>query len=120
MPTLSLVAPALIGVSLGRTPRGAVPDIVARYKPLWHAKGVLLLGIMAEIVAYLLVLTKVMGNWWLVLATALIGIALPAVGRLVEPEALLDPVKAPPPQKQPATAPVAVDIVVESVADARP
>ncbi len=80
----------------------------------------LLLGVMAEIVAYLLVLTKVMGNWWLVLATALIAIALPAVGRLVEPEAFLDPVKASRAQTQPAIAPVAVDIVVESVADARP
>ncbi len=69
MANLSLVAPALIGVSLGRNPSGAVPDIVARYKPLWQAKGVLLLGIMAEVVAYLLVLTKVMGNWWFVLAT---------------------------------------------------
>jgi branched-chain amino acid transport system permease protein len=117
---LSLVAPALIGVSLGRNPSGAVPQIVSSYRPLWQAKGVLLLGAMAEIVAYLLVLTKVMGNWWLVLATALIAIALPAVGRLVEPEAFLDPVKAPPVQKQPATTPVAVDIVVESVADARP
>ena len=71
-----------------------MPEIVARYRPLWQAKGVLLLGVMAEIVAYLLVLTKVMGNWWLVLATALIAIALPAVGRLVEPEAFLDPAKA--------------------------
>ena len=69
MANLSLVAPALIGVSLGRNPSGAVPDIVAAYKPLWQAKGVLLLGVMAEVVAYLLVLTKVMGNWWLVLAT---------------------------------------------------
>src|ERR1700728_5422056 len=105
MPTLSLVAPALIGVSLGRTPRGAVPDIVARYKPLWQAKGVLLLGVMAEIVAYLLVLTKVMGNWWLVLATALIAIALPAVGQLVEPKAFLDPAKKSPAQTRPATTP---------------
>jgi hypothetical protein len=66
------------------------------------------------------VLTKVMGNWWLVLATALIAIALPAVGRLVEPEAFLDPAKAAPAQNRPSVAPVAVDIVVESVADARP
>src|SRR5271154_3549146 len=94
MANLSLVAPALVGVSLGRNPSGAVPDIVARYKPLWQAKGVLLVGVMAEIVAYLLVLTKVMGNWWLVLATALIAIATPAVGRLVEPEAFANPAKA--------------------------
>jgi hypothetical protein len=38
----------------------------------------------------------------------------------VEPEAFVDPVKASPAQPRPATAPVAVDIVVESVADARP
>jgi hypothetical protein len=118
---LSLVAPALIGVSLGRNPSGAVPEIVDRYRPLWQAKGVLLLGVMAEIVAYLLVLTKVMGNWWLVLATGLIAIALPAVGRLVQPEAFLDPVKAASlAPERPAMAPAAVDVVVESVADARP
>jgi hypothetical protein len=38
----------------------------------------------------------------------------------VEPEAFLNPVKASPAQKGRATAPVSVDIVVESVADARP
>jgi hypothetical protein len=118
---LSLVAPALVGVSLGRNPSGAVPEIVDRYRPLWQAKGVLLLGVMAEIVAYLLVLTKVMGNWWLVLSTALIAIALPAVGQLVQPEAFLDPAKgAPPASDRPPAAPVTVEVVVESVADARP
>jgi hypothetical protein len=67
------------------------------------------------------VLTKVMGNWWLVLATALIAIALPAVGQLVQPEAFLDPVKAATPAlDRPAATPVAVEVVVESVADARP
>ena len=110
---LSLVAPALVGVSLGRNPSGAVPDIVDRYRPLWQAKGVLLLGVMAEIVAYLLVLTKVMGNWWLVLATGLIAIALPAVGRLVQPEAFVDPVKKSPGRDRPTTAPVAMEVVVE-------
>jgi branched-subunit amino acid ABC-type transport system permease component len=84
---LSLVAPALIGVSLGRNPSGAVPDIVATYRPLWRVKAVLALGIVAEVVAYLLVLTKVMGNWWLVLATAVIALALPVVGRAVRPNA---------------------------------
>ncbi len=118
---LSLVAPALVGVSLGRNPSGAVPEIVDRYRPLWQAKGVLLLGVMAEIVAYLLVLTKVMGNWWLVFATALIAIALPAVGQLVHPEAFLGPVKSGSPAlERPAPAPVAVEVVAESVVDARP
>ena len=77
-------------------PQRSCPHIVARYKPLWHAKGVLVLGVLAEVVAYLLVLTKVMGNWWLVLATALIALAMPAVGRLVEPEAFVNPAQARP------------------------
>ena len=119
MANLSLVAPALVGVSLGRNPSGAVPDIIRRYKPLWQAKGVLLLGVMAEIVAYLLVLTKVMGNWWLVLATALIAIALPAVGRLVEPEAFAPPASAPPILERPVPAPAA-EPLIEGVVDARP
>jgi ABC-type branched-subunit amino acid transport system permease subunit len=86
---LSLVAPALIGVSLGRSPSGAIPDIVASYRPLWKVKGVLVLGIAAELVAYLLVVTKVMGNWWLVLATGVIALAVPVIGRAVRPEAFL-------------------------------
>jgi branched-chain amino acid transport system permease protein len=84
---LSLVAPALIGVSLGRNPSGAVPDIVASYRPLWRVKWVLFLGVIAELVAYLLALTQVMGNWWFVLATAVIALALPVAGRAVRPEA---------------------------------
>jgi len=124
MANLSLVAPALVGVSLGRNPSGAVPDIVARYKPLWQAKGVLFLGVTAEIVAYLLVLTKVMGNWWLVLATALIAVALPAVGRLVAPEAFANPAKAAPAPDRPALASTGTTVtpaepLVEGVADAR-
>ena len=87
MANLSLVAPALIGVSLGRSPSGAVPDIVASYRPLWQVKWVLALGVAAELVAYLLVLTNVMGNWWLVLATAAIAIVTPAIGRAVRPDA---------------------------------
>ena len=120
MANLSLVAPALIGVSLGRNPSGAVPEIIARYKPLWQAKGVLLLGIMAEVVAYLLVLTKVMGNWWLVLATALIAIALPAVGRLVEPDAFREPVNSGPVRTEQLAAAATAEPLVEGVADAHP
>ncbi len=48
MANLSLVAPALIGISLGRNPSGAVPQIVASYRPLWQVKWVLALGVVAE------------------------------------------------------------------------
>ena len=119
---VSLVAPALIGVSLGRNPSGAVPQIVASYRPLWRVKGVLALGVAAEVVAYLLVLTKAMGNWWLVLATVVIALATPAIGRAVRPDVFRAlPVPTPALRDRPATVPVAIDgvIAVEGVADAR-
>jgi hypothetical protein len=87
MANLSLVAPALVGISLGRNPSGAVSQIVASYRPLWRVKPVLALGLLAEGVVYLLALTKVMGNWWFVLATAVIALVTPAIGRAVRPEA---------------------------------
>ena len=123
---LSLVAPALVGISLGRNPSGAVPQIVASYRPLWRVKSVLALGVAAEVVAYLLVLTKVMGNWWFVLATAVIALVVPGIGRLVKPDAFRgDPVVSPPARDlrvAPATVPLAVDgaVTVENVADVRP
>jgi branched-subunit amino acid ABC-type transport system permease component len=125
MANLSLVAPALIGVSLGRSPSGAVPDIVASYRPLWRVKTVLALGVAAELTAYFLVLTGVMGNWWLVLATGVIALALPAIGRAVRPEAfrssasgLLEPSR----ERAPVAVALPVDglAAVEGVADARP
>ncbi len=122
MANLSLVAPALVGVSLGRNPSGAVPQIVASYRPLWRVKGVLALAVAAEVVAYLLVLTKVMGNWWLVLATAVIAVAVPAIGRVVRPDAFrAAPAAVPAARDRPATIAVAVDgvMAVEGVADAR-
>ncbi len=122
MANLSLVAPALVGVSLGRNPSGAVPQIVASYRPLWRVKGVLALGVAAEVVAYLLVLTKVMGNWWLVLATAVIAVAVPVIGRVVRPDAFrAAPAGVPAARDRPATIAVAVDgvMAVEGVADAR-
>ncbi len=117
---VSLVAPALIGISLGRNPSGAVPQIVASYRPLWQTKGILALGLAGELLAYLLVVTHVMGNWWLVLITALIALALPALGRMVRPEvfgAARSGLRAAPDPALPDTendAPVA-----ERVADAR-
>ena len=120
---LSLVAPALIGISLGRNPSGAVPDIVAAYRPLWKVKGVLALGVLAEVVAYLLVLTKVMGNWWFVLATAIIALATPACGRAVRPEAFRADAPAAvggAPRTEAPSARSAPVVAAEVVADARP
>jgi branched-chain amino acid transport system permease protein len=102
---LSLVAPALIGVSLGRNPSGAIGQIVEGYAPLWRAKPVLAGGILLEAAAYLLVLTKVMSNWWFVLATAVIALGLPLVGKLLMPGAFAPPT---PTGSPPATSAVPV------------
>jgi branched-chain amino acid transport system permease protein len=102
---LSLVAPALIGVSLGRNPSGAIGQIVEGYAPLWRAKPVLAGGILLEAAAYLLVVTKVMSNWWFVLATAIIALGLPLVGKLLMPGAFAPPT---PTGSPPATSAVPV------------
>jgi branched-chain amino acid transport system permease protein len=124
MANLSLVAPALIGVSLGRNPSGAVPQIVASYRPLWQVKWVLALGVVAEGAFYVLTLTHVIGNWWFVLATAVIVLVLPLVGRGVRPE-VFDPASpgrlgaAPQPEHLAPVLSGTVPAAVEGVADAR-
>jgi hypothetical protein len=95
---------------------------VANYSPLWRVKPVLALGVAAEAAAYLLVVTKVMGNWWLVLATAVIALALPALGRAVRPEAFRTVAVVPGAQDGPTTVGPALESVsvAGGVADARP
>jgi len=86
-------------------------------------KGVLALGVAAEVVVYLLVLAKVMGNWWFVLATAVVAVVTPGIGRLVRPEAFgAGAVVTPGARDRPAVVPAGVSGVaaVEGVADARP
>jgi branched-subunit amino acid ABC-type transport system permease component len=100
---LTLVAPAAIGVSIGRNPSGSVGQIVAGYAPLWRAKPVLAGGILLEVAAYLLVVTKFMSNWWFVLATTIIALGLPLVGRLLMPGAFAPPpATGSPPTSSPA------------------
>jgi hypothetical protein len=123
MANLSLVAPALIGVSLGRNPSGAVPQIVASYRPLWQVKPVLALGVVAEGVVYALTLTNVMGNWWFVLATGVIVLVIPLIGRAVRPEVFSTgaPVRSGARREPEQLAPLLPGTVsaVEGVADAR-
>jgi branched-chain amino acid transport system permease protein len=122
MANLALVAPALVGISLGRNPSGAVPQIVASYSPLWRVKSVLALGVVAEVVVYLLTLTKVMGNWWFVLATGIIVLLLPGLARVLKPDAFRTPDTPRATSRPPAaSAPLPTDQVphVRGVVDAR-
>jgi hypothetical protein len=57
--------------------------------------------VLAEVVVYLLVLTKVMGNWWFVLGTGVIALVLPALGRVVGPEAFRAPAVSGVPRRPP-------------------
>ena len=78
----------------------------------------------AEIVAYLLVLTKVMGNWLVVLATAPSSPShCRRSGRLVRAGSLPRPgegTSARARDKVAVPAPVSAEPLVEGVADARP
>ena len=92
--------------------------------PLWRAKGVLAAGRRRRGASPTSsCLAKVMGNWWFVLATAVIALALPAVGRAVRPDAFEDPAGgASRASRRPAAASptAATELpVVEGVADAR-
>jgi branched-chain amino acid transport system permease protein len=119
---ISLVAPALIGISLGRNPSGAVPQIVASYRPLWQVKWVLAFGVVVEGLFYVLTLTQVMGNWWFVLATGVVVLLLPLFGRAVRPEVFgatagltgMTPERATPAVQTPEAI-----VAIEGVADAR-
>jgi branched-subunit amino acid ABC-type transport system permease component len=86
---ISAVAPALIGVGLGRSPSGSVHDIVASYRRMRDVKGVLVAGAVAEVALYLLTLGGSLTNWWFAILTVVLGMLLPVFGQMVKPEAFL-------------------------------
>ncbi|MCU1461244.1 MAG: putative branched-chain amino acid transporter integral rane subunit [Acidimicrobiales bacterium] len=86
---LAAVAPALIGIGLGRSPSGSVHDIVESYRHMRDAKGVLLGGAITEAAVYLLTLGGIVTNWWFAILTVVVILLLPVVGQMVKPEAFL-------------------------------
>jgi hypothetical protein len=81
------VLPALMGVSMGKNPSGAVSDMVLNFEPLKKVKRVLVPGLALIAVVYLLAWREVISNWWFIVAVAAVILALPAIGKLVDPEA---------------------------------
>src|SRR5207244_11681034 len=81
------VMPALIGVSMGRSPSGAVSDIVTNLSPLKRAKPVLAAGIALEACFYGLAVTGTISNWWFLVLTLLVVLALPIASRALMPQA---------------------------------
>jgi branched-subunit amino acid ABC-type transport system permease component len=111
---LTTVLPALLGVSIGRNPTGAVERILVDTAPLRKAKPVLIPGLAAVAVAYLLARNDVISNWWLIVITLAVGVAMPQIAkRLVPPEAA--DTGAPPEPAEPVAA-----LPLELVGVARP
>jgi hypothetical protein len=81
------VLPALMGVSMGKNPSGAVSDMVVNFEPLKKVKRVLVPGLALIGVVYVLAWQEVISNWWFIVFVAVVIVALPAVGKLVDPEA---------------------------------
>jgi hypothetical protein len=80
--------PALIGIGLGRNPSGFLSDSFAQFGPLIRkTKPVLFVGIAAEVLIWFLALRHTIHNWTFVILTAVILLALPRIGALVNPSA---------------------------------
>jgi hypothetical protein len=84
---LTTVLPALMGVSMGRNPSGAVHDIVENFSPLGRprARPILVAGIVAEGVFFYLAREDLISNWWFLVLTGLTIVALPGALRLLTP-----------------------------------
>ena len=97
---LATVAPALLGVSVGRNPTGAVERIMVDWATLRRARPVLVAGAGTVGVAYLLARGGTISNWWLLVIALAVGVAMPlAAKRLVpaaEPEGVAEPLAAGP------------------------
>jgi ABC-type branched-subunit amino acid transport system permease subunit len=84
---LAAVTPALIGIGVGRSPGGAVADIVEGYRPLAKARSVLVVGGALVAVLYGLALAKVINDWTFVALLAVVLLLLPVAGQIVAPGA---------------------------------
>ncbi len=88
---IAAVAPALIGIGVGRSPSGSVHDFVESYRPMRNAKPVLAAGAAALALVYALALAGVITNWWFAILTIVLVLVLPLVGRMAMPAAFLSP-----------------------------
>jgi branched-chain amino acid transport system permease protein len=84
---LTLVLPALLGVSIGRNPTGAVERILVDFAPVRRVKPVLVTGIATVGVAYVLARNDTISNWWLIVVTLVVAIAMPQAAKRLAPEA---------------------------------
>ena len=116
---LTLVLPALMGVSIGRNPTGTVEKVLVDFAPVRRARPVLVGGIAVVGVAYLLARDGTISNWWLIVVTAAVVVAMPPLARRSAPEPDLTTATAGTPGA-PAVAGTQADLPLELVGVARP
>jgi branched-chain amino acid transport system permease protein len=115
---LTTVLPALLGVSIGRNPTGAVEKILVDLGPVRRARPVVVAGIAAVGVAYLLARNETISNWWLIVVTGVVVGLMPLAAKRLAP--------APAPPSPVAASAVATgdgagsDLPLELVGVARP
>jgi branched-chain amino acid transport system permease protein len=81
------VLPALMGVSIGRNPTGAVEQIVVEFGALRRAKPVVVAGCAAVAVGYLLARNDSISNWWFVVLVGVVIVAMPLAAKRLAPPA---------------------------------
>jgi branched-chain amino acid transport system permease protein len=121
----TLVMPALMGVGLGRDPSGVVTRFVEDFSPLKRVRPVLVGGLAVEAVIYIAADTGRISNWWFVVLTGLVMVAMPRVGMALAPEAFAEEGEAgekPEAAKAEATAkaPAEPELPLELVGVSRP
>jgi len=92
---LTLVLPALMGVSIGRNPTGAVERIVVDFGPVRRVRPVLVGAIAAVAAGYLLARNGTISNWWFVVIVLAVIAAMPAAARVLAPEVYASPAAGP-------------------------
>jgi branched-chain amino acid transport system permease protein len=84
---LTTVLPALMGVSIGRNPTGAVEQMLVNFGPVRRARPVLVAGVAAVGVAYVLARNETISNWWFIVVTAVVVGLMPLGAKLLAPPA---------------------------------
>lgn len=88
---VAAVLPALIGITIGRSPSGFLHELFEGYRTLRaKAMPVLIGGVVVEVLAYVLALAGLLDNWWFGIITYIVLMMLPVLGQVFMPAAMRD------------------------------
>lgn len=76
VPSLISFAPALMGLSLGREPDGAAPQLAVGYRSVSKSPPTLALAAVGAVALWFAAKTSAIGNWGFVTAALLLGLAV--------------------------------------------